>query len=135
MLAYPNAAASILANLLSTYSKEARTLHTKHFSDMGVTDKRKSRRLLLLLQVRWRRCVFFVVADGPLDGADVEYGALDAAHCQRNRAKRHDKSPKQIRGGLHAAVSRMVLPAHQRGSHLTTSPGLPLRTRLPKQFA
>ena len=55
----------------------------------------------------------FVVADNPLDEADVEYGALDAAHYQRNRAKRHDKSPKQIRSGLRATVSRMVLPARQ----------------------
>ena len=51
--------------------------------------------LLLLLFVRWWRCVFLVVADDPLDGADVEYGALDAAHCQRNRAKCHDQSPEK----------------------------------------
>ena len=81
---------------------------------VGVIGKRNNLRLLLFLQVRRRRCVFLVVADDPLDGADFEYGALDAAHCQRNRTKRHDKSPKRT------AVSRMVLPAHETGSHFTT---------------
>ena len=56
--------------------------------------------LPLLLQTRRRWGIFFVVADNPLGGADLEYGALDAAHGQRNRAKRHDRSPKKIRGRL-----------------------------------
>lgn len=72
----------------------------KDIAKVGVTRKRNKLRLLLFLEVRRRRCVFFVVADDPLDGADLEYGALDAAHCQRNRAKRHDKSPTQIHGRL-----------------------------------
>ena len=42
--------------------------------------------------------------------ANVEYGALDAAHCQCNRAERHDKSPSKIRDRL----------ARRRQSHGTT---------------
>ena len=75
--------------------------------------------LPLLLQIRRWRCVFFVVADDPLDGADLEYGALDAAHCQRNRAKRHDRSPKKIRGRLARRCESDGTPGYTRQDHIS----------------
>jgi hypothetical protein len=68
---------------------------------------RSGSRLLLLLCVRrWRR-ILLVIADDALARAHVDYGALLAANCQCNRAKRHDVSPREIRArpGRRASVA------------------------------
>lgn len=67
-------------------------------ADGSVIGNRRNRRLLLLLRLR-RWCVFLVVPDDPLRGADLEDRALGATYCQCNRTKRHDKSPIKFKRG------------------------------------
>jgi hypothetical protein len=62
---------------------------------------------------------FFLVPDDPIGKADLEQGALDATHCQRNRAKRHDRSPKKIRGRLARRCESDGTPGYTRRDHIS----------------
>jgi hypothetical protein len=71
----------------------------------------------------------------PLTGQILNMGHLMQPTANATGQSVMISLPRKSAAGLHAAVSRLVRPAHQAGSHFRTLPGLSLRTRLPEQFA